>query len=112
MNVELIRNRYLKDSFPKRLGALSANLARIASCSKRVKDTKVIKGLLQESEYFIEWTVPDIPVDLQEKLVELQIWLGVWLYRFNRGKNGFEQLAKESERWSEEILGASGLIDD
>ena len=109
MNLETIRQRYLQDTFPKRLGALAANLARISSFSEDEPNLKLIKSLIEESEYFIEWTTLDAPVGLQERLVQLQIELALWLRRLNRGEKGFDKLAGDFQDWSEEILSASGL---
>ena len=101
MDLQAVRERYLQDDFPKRLGALAANLARISSFSKKPENLDVIKGLLRESEYFIEWGISDAPIDLQEELVELQVRLAVWCYRLNEGKMGPEALEKEFQRRSE-----------
>ena len=109
MNLEIIRERFLRDNFEKRLGALAANLARISSFSRGTPNPKIIKRLLEESKFFIEWTLLEAPLSLQEKLVELQVRLAVWCCRLNEGKDGLENLARESEEWSEQILSASGL---
>ena len=109
MNLEIIRERYLKDTIPRRLGALAANLARISSFSKGAENLKLIKSLLEESEYFIEWTAPEVPIDCQEKLVELQIQLAVCSYRLNRDENGLLKFSNEFQKWSEELLELSGL---
>ena len=109
MNLEMIRERYLKDSFPKRLGALAANLARISSFSKEKPSPRVVKSLLEESEHFIEWTILEAPLELQEQLVELQVQLALWRYRLNQGRDCFEELAREFEKYSDQILAASGL---
>jgi hypothetical protein len=34
--------------------------------------------MLEESKFFIEWTVPDAPLDVQAHLVKLQIDLALW----------------------------------
>ena len=109
MNFQVIRERYLQDDFPRRLGALAANLARVVSFSKRGENLDVVKSLLRESEYFIEWTILEASLDLQERLVKLQVELALWLGRLDRGENGFDQLARDFQDWSEEILSASRL---
>ncbi len=106
MDLTAIRQRYLQEHFPKRLAALAANLARISSFSKRGQNIDLIKNLIRESEYFIEWTASEAPFNLQVKLVDLQIRLARWLWRLEQGGNGFDQLAEEFETSSEEMLAA------
>lgn len=112
MELATIRSRYLQDPFPKRLGALAANLARLHSVSRRVRDLEAMKTLLEESEYFIEWTIRETPPDFQEDLVALQLRLALWRYRVEQGKINLEALASESSEWSEKVLERSGLIND
>lgn len=111
MELAVIRDRYLRDSFPKRLGALGANLARLSSVAKRVRDFEVIKSLLEESEYFIEWTIRETPSDFQENLVELQLRLALWLRWLEQDKLDLEKLSLESSAWSGKILERSGLMN-
>ena len=49
-----IRERYLRDELPVRLGGLAANLARIKSFSDHPNHCDVIESLLNESKFFIE----------------------------------------------------------
>ena len=49
-----IRERYLRDTLPLRLGGLAANLARIKSFSDHPDHYDVVENLLNESKFFIE----------------------------------------------------------
>ena len=109
-HIETRRERYLKDTFPKRVGALAANLARLSSFSKETSNPKIIEGLLEESEHFIEWTAADAPEDLRARLVELQIQLALYSYRLKQGRNECLELSKEFKKWSDGLLVASGLV--
>ena len=73
-----IRERYLRDPFPVRLGGLAANLARVKSFSDHPGHRDVVESLLDESKFFIEWTAPDARFDVQAELVELQLQLARW----------------------------------
>ena len=66
-----IRDRYLRDTLPIRLGGLAANLARIKSFSHNIANYKVIESLLEESKFFIEWTANATEVNTAAELVEL-----------------------------------------
>jgi hypothetical protein len=58
-NIEVIKTRYLLDNLSVRLGGIAANLARIASFSSNPANWEAVQSMLEESEFFIEWTVPD-----------------------------------------------------
>ncbi len=98
-----IRERYMRDPLPVRLGGLAANLSRIKSFS--ANDA----SLIDESKMFIEWA----EIHTAEKLVELQIqlarwklaWDGIWSDKIKR-----EQVAKQSASWSMQVLELSGLL--
>lgn len=96
--------RFLKENVPRRIGALAANLGRISSFSKNEKCIDVVKSLVEESEYFIEWTCLDVPLEMQEGLVELQIRLAQWKYRLSHGIIKPSEIAQESKEWSDRLL--------
>ena len=72
-----------------------------------------LRGLIDESKMFIEWTAAQAEIHTAEKLVELQIqlalwqlqWGGIWNDPFKR-----EQVAEQSNLWSQQILEMSGLL--
>ena len=103
MNREAIRERYLQDTFPKRLMALAANFGRISSFSRRGKNIALIKGLIEESEYFIEWTALEAPFPLQAELIELQIQLALRLRKIDNASE-LDSLALEAQSWAEKLL--------
>jgi hypothetical protein len=108
-----IRERYLRDELPIRLGGLAANLARIKSFSDHPDHRDVIESLLNESKFFIEWTVPDAGLDTQAALVELQLqlarwqraWADIWADPIQRAT-----VAEQARVWSERVLAMSGLL--
>jgi len=108
-----LRERYLCDKLPIRLGGLAANLARIKSFSNHPDHRDVVESLLNESKFFIEWTTPDAELELQVELVSLQIqlarwqlkWVDIWSDPIQRSA-----VAKEAEVWSERVLKMSGLL--
>lgn len=54
----VIRERYMKDELPVRLGGLAANLSRIKSFSANENSREAVASLIDESKMFIEWTAP------------------------------------------------------
>jgi len=112
-NVEEIRKRYLKDELPVRLGGIAANLARMNSFSSNDSHLEVIESLLDESKYFIEWTVKDTPGEIQGFLIQIQIQLALWqvqLIRIWTDNKNRQSFADRVNRWSQELLKLSGLM--
>jgi hypothetical protein len=109
----LVRERYLQDSVPVRLGGLAANLRRIQSFTSHAGNREVVESVLDESKFFIEWTAPDADVDAAAELVELQVqlsrwqrdWPGIWVDTTRR-----QQVAEQSGVWSDRVLALSGLL--
>jgi hypothetical protein len=108
-----LRERYLRDRLPIRLGGLAANLARIKSFSDHPDHRDVVESLLEESNFFIEWTAPDAELELQAELVEIQLqlarwqlsWTDIWADPAQR-----EEVAEKARVWSERVLKLSGLL--
>jgi hypothetical protein len=108
-----VRERYLRDALPVRLGGLAANLARIKSFSGHPDHRAVVESLLDESKQFIEWNVPDAGLDLQVELLELQLqlvrwqraWSTIWADPVQR-----TAVAEQAGAWSERVLRESGLV--
>ena len=110
---QAIRERYLKDPLPLRLGGLAANLARIKSFSDHPDHGDVVENLLNESKFFIEWTAFHAELELQAELVELQVQLACWQLNWKRIWNDPAEraaVAGKARIWSERILERSGLL--
>jgi hypothetical protein len=108
-----IKQRYLRDALPIRLGGLAANLARIKSFSDHADHRHVVESLLDESKFFIEWTAPDAELEVQAQLVELQIQLAQWQHRWTeiwQDPTSRTNVAEESLAWSTKVLEMSGLL--
>jgi hypothetical protein len=108
-----IRERYLRDTLPLRLGGLAANLARIKSFSDHPDHCDVVESLLNESKFFIEWTASDARLELQAELVELQLQLACWQLNWKRIWNDPVERAAAAGKariWSERILEMSALL--
>lgn len=108
-----IRERYLRDELPIRLGGLAANLARIKSFSSHAANREAVEGLIDESKFLIEWTAPEAEIDTAAELVELQLqlalwqgnWASIWADTAQRMR-----IAEQSRMWSERVLDMSGLL--
>lgn len=106
---EAIRERFLRDPLPGRLGSLAADLARIASFSENPKNQRAVASLLEEGKYFAEWAAPDAPLETQAVLAEVQLALAVWERNWRKG-SPVAMMGADAKRKSDELLALSGLI--
>jgi len=112
-NQALIRERYLQDDVPTRLGGLAANLSRIKSFSSHDANCELVASLLDESKFFIEWTAAETEIEIAAELVELQIQLACWRQNWTELWADVVQrreIAEQSRRWSGRVLAMSGLL--
>ncbi len=109
-----IRERYMRDELPTRLGGIAANLARVSTFSSNPANKEAVKNLLDESKFFIEWTAGEATVETAAELVELQVQLARWQRRWD---DIWEDAPRRMEvsaiarAWSNRVLQASGLLD-
>ena len=111
----LIRERYMRDELPIRLGGLSANLARLSTAARVPLNQSLADGLLAESKWFIEWTAGDAEVDTAAQLVELQIQLARWQFRLDDNwadSTKRSGIGDQAHEWSNRVLELSGLLDE
>jgi hypothetical protein len=109
----VIRERYLRDATPIRLGGIAANLGRVKSFSQHDANQTAVAGLLEESKYFIEWSAGDADIDTASELVELQIQLSLWQSKWDaiwHDRTQRNQVATTSGEWSRRVLELSGLL--
>jgi len=112
-NLNEIRERYLKEPFNKRLGHLASDLARISALLENSKNKKAVDDILQESKFFIEWTVSEAPFNIQILLSEMQIKLAQLHFHLLHQKENpteVDRLKKITKSWSEQVLEISGLL--
>jgi len=109
-----IKQRYMKDPLPTRLGGLAANLARINTFSRNDANQDAVYNLMNESKYFIEWTAPEAELEVAAQLVELQIQLAYWQQDWETvwtEKEQRQDIAQQSRLWSDKVLALSGLLN-
>lgn len=106
---EHVRERYLRDPLPVRLGGLAADLARIASFSENPKNRQVVASLLEESKYFAEWIAPEAPLDVQAQLAQIQRSVALWELNWLCGRSE-PSMSVQAKAWSDRLLEASGLL--
>jgi hypothetical protein len=109
----VIRERYLRDGLPVRLGGLAANLSRIKSFAAQEASREAVESLIDESKFFIEWTAAEAEHNAAAELVELQIQLACWQHDWKNvwsDPGQRRKLAERSHAWSNRVLEISGLL--
>jgi len=111
-NKEKLRERFLRDPLPRRLGGLAATLGRIASSARESSDPNTVARLLEEAKYLIEWTAADAEPETAAELVSMQTLINLWLRAWNSASRHKEQrtlLSVQAKHWSDRALDFSGL---
>ena len=63
--------------------------------------------MLEESQYLIEWTAADAPVEIAEELVNLQVLLALWRRAWPEAQHSPLQrslLAVQAKQWADRVL--------
>ncbi|HQV94729.1 MAG TPA: hypothetical protein PLA27_13945 [Anaerolineales bacterium] len=112
-NKEKLKERFLRDPLPRRLGGLAATLGRISSVARKSSDPENVARLLEEARYLIEWTAADAEPEVAAELVSMQTMLSLWLKAWDKASQSKEQsvlLSVQAKQWSDRALDFSGLI--
>jgi hypothetical protein len=111
-NKEKLRERFLRDPLPRRLGGLAATLGRISSSARESSDPMTVTRLLEEAKYLIEWTAADVEPETAAELVSMQTLINLWLRAWDKASHHKEQrtlLSVQAKHWSDRALDFSGL---
>ena len=79
-------------------------------------NTKIVKGIMEESKHFAEWTTPEVAVDTQTFLAEIKTFIAQRELEWDSlSKNGSwrDETAKHLRNWSDKLLKKAGFeVDD
>ncbi len=112
-NKEKLRERFLRDPLPRRLGGLAATFGRISSSARESSDLVSVARLLEEAKYLIEWTAADLEPEVAAELVSMQTLINLWLRAWDKAGQSKEQrilLSVQAKHWSDKTLDFSGLV--
>jgi hypothetical protein len=111
-NKEKLRERFLRDPLPRRLGGLAATLGRVSSVARHSTDPANVARLLEEAKYLIEWTAANAEPEVAAELVSIQTQVNLWLRIWEKASDMREQrtlLSVQAKQWSDRVLDFSGL---
>jgi hypothetical protein len=110
---EKLRERFLRDSLPRRLGGLAATLGRISSSARKSNDPSIVSNLLDEAKHLIEWTAAETSPETAAELVQMQTMISLWQRTWSEASQNPKQrvlLSVQAKNWSDKAVDFSGLI--
>jgi hypothetical protein len=114
INKERKRERFLRDPLPVRLAGLAADLARVSSSARRETGAESVASMLEESQYYIEWTAAETEPEIAAELVDIQRMVALWRKAWPEMQGHSTQrtlLSVQAKKWSDQVLGYSGMED-
>ena len=112
LNLNEKQTRFQSDDIPHRLGHTASNLARVRSfCNTAYQEA--VKTVLNETQWFIEWTAAEIEPEQAEELVNIQVQLARWELTLDNiwlDEKKRAEIAQQAEAWSGRVLDMSGLL--
>ena len=112
-DMEKLRERFLRDPLPRRLGGLAATLGRIASSARKSTDPNIVSNLLDEAKHLIEWTAAETEPETAAELVHMQTMITLWQRAWDEASQSPKQrilLSVQAKDWSDKAVAFSGLV--
>jgi hypothetical protein len=69
--------------------------------------------MLEESQYYIEWTAAEAEPEVAAELVDMQRLIALWRKAWPKAQTDRTQrtlLSVQAKKWSDQVLGYSGLV--
>ena len=110
---EKLRQRFLRDPLPRRLGGLAATLGRISSSARKSTDPVIVADLLEEAHRLIEWTAGETEPEIAAELVRIQTLLTLWQKAWASASQNPQQrllLSVLAKDWADKAVDFSGLV--
>jgi hypothetical protein len=114
INRERKRERYLRDALPVRLAGLAADLARVSSSARHASGSEAVAQMLEESQYYIEWTAAEAEPEVAAELVDMQRLIALWRKAWPEARHSPAQrtlLSVQAKKWSDQVLQYSGILE-
>ncbi len=112
-DMDQLRERFLRDPLPRRLGGLAATLGRISSSARKSTDPSIVALLLDEAKHLIEWTAADTEPETAAELIQIQIMITLWQHTWDEASQNPKQrilLSVQAKDWSDKVVDFSGLV--
>ena len=113
-NKEKLRERFLRDPLPRRLGGLAATFGRISSSARESTDPAIVLNLLDEAKHLIEWTAAETEPETASELVRMQTMIALWQRAWTDASENQKQrilLSVQAKDWCDRAIDFSGLTE-
>ena len=108
-----LRERYMRDDWPIRLGNLASTLGRLSTAVSNPKTLTTVAATVREGMLLIEWNLHQAPQEILIELAPLQAELGLWASSWKEvGESIALQtlLSRRARDMSDHVLQLSGLL--
>ncbi|HEY9639694.1 MAG TPA: hypothetical protein V6C57_04385 [Coleofasciculaceae cyanobacterium] len=119
VNLDSLKTQYLQHDISTQLGRLVENLTQVKALAQAGIEEQRAQDLIRESQFFIEWAVPNLNLDtnleLAIELVELQRQLSRWKLHWSMlwsNPSDRLQIAAAAQEWSDRVLLGFASSDD
>lgn len=111
-NLNTLQATFIRNDVYIRLNNLNSHLTQIQSLSKDPGNNEIVKSLIRETMYFIEWIAPDVEFDHAFELANLGRFLTRWLFSVESWNNTDikNQFIQELDNWNDRTLEMSKLL--
>ncbi|NJR61003.1 MAG: hypothetical protein HC769_20545 [Cyanobacteria bacterium CRU_2_1] len=110
VNLDSLKTQYLQHDVSTQLGRLVENLTQIKVLAQAGTEEQLTQDLIRESQFFIEWVVPNLNLDttleLATELVELQRQLSRWKLHWSTlwlSPSDRLQIAVDAQEWGDRL---------
>ena len=110
---EKLREHFVSHPVSVRLLSLVNHLARVESQADDPAQSEAVQKVIRESMFFIEYIVPDVELNLQVELFELQRLLARWYHHWAEIEADEAQrkaVAEQAGEWSQRARQAAELL--
>ncbi|MEA5551966.1 hypothetical protein VB713_13525 [Anabaena cylindrica UHCC 0172] len=111
-NFTALQATFIKDDISIRLNNLNNHFKQIQGLLQDGNNNDVVKNLIRETMYFIEWIAPDVEFDHAFELANLGRFFTRWLFKWEQIWNNTEardQVNQELGIWNDRVLQMSQL---
>ncbi len=109
MNRETLRERFLQDDWTQQIGNLASTLTRLSSRAEDARYDQIVANLLREGALLMDWSAPNVPIELAAELAtmqrELVLWRTTWPETSARAL-----LAFRARAMADRLLEAAGFL--
>jgi hypothetical protein len=111
VSLDILKTQYLQQDISTQLDRLAENLTQIKALAQAGTEEQLVQDLIRESQFFVEWVVPNLNLDmnlnLATELVELQRQLSRWKLHWSTlwsSPSDRLQIAHHAQEWSDRVL--------